>query len=50
MREVEEIGESEDILKGTFKCLEVKREEHIWRTTDTSDAGGEVKGSEEAGA
>ena len=50
MREVEEIGESEDKLKGTFKCLEVKREEHIWRTTDTSDAEGEAQGSEEAGA
>lgn len=37
-------------LRVHLNALEVKREEHIWRTTDTSDAGGEVKGSEEAGA
>ena len=40
---VDEIGESEDILKGTCKCPAVKREQRIWRTTDTSDAGGEAQ-------
>ena len=34
MREVEEIGDSEDTLKGTLKCLEMKRDQHIWRTTE----------------